>query len=141
MRQTAVPGIMAADSTMPCRVSKPEFGELVQRTLAEIPEPFASMLEEIAIEVMDRPTPDLIRRSHLGRGHTLLGLYVGHPLTQRSVQDSGIIPDVIYIFQEPIESICRDRNDLCRQIRITVLHEIGHHFGMDEADLDRLGYR
>ena len=126
---------------MPCRVSKSEFGELVQRTLSEIPDPFAAMLDEVAIEVLDRPTPQLLKQARVGGGTTLLGLYVGHPRTQRSVQDSGLVPDVIYIFKEPIESVCRTRDDLSRQIRVTVLHEIGHHFGMDENDLDELGYR
>ena len=126
---------------MPYRVSKAQFGQLVQQTLAEIPQPFKEMLEEVAIEVLDRPTPELLKRAHLRGGGTLLGLYVGHPRTQRSVQDSGIAPDVIYIFKEPIESVSRGPGDLSRQIRVTVLHEIGHHFGMDEDDLDKLGYR
>jgi predicted Zn-dependent protease with MMP-like domain len=126
---------------MAWRVSKHEFGELVEQTLAGIPDEFKPALDEIAIEVLDRPTPELARRARLGRGNLLLGLYVGRPRTERGVQDSGAVPDAIYIFQEPIESVCRDRTDLVRQIRVTVLHEIGHHFGMDEDDLEKLGYR
>jgi predicted Zn-dependent protease with MMP-like domain len=56
------------------------------------------------------------------------------------VEDSGAIPDVIYIFQESIQAVCRDRESLIEQVRKTVLHEIGHHFGMSEKDLEELGY-
>jgi predicted Zn-dependent protease with MMP-like domain len=70
----------------------------------------------------------------------LLGLYVGRPRTQRSVEDSGALPDVIYLFQRNIESICHSEEELIAQVRKTVLHEIGHHFGMSEEDLDALGY-
>jgi predicted Zn-dependent protease with MMP-like domain len=56
------------------------------------------------------------------------------------VDDTGALPDVIYIFQNSIEQVCRTEEDLVRQVRITVLHEIGHHFGLDETDLQRLGY-
>ncbi len=70
----------------------------------------------------------------------LLGLYVGHPLTERSVLHSGTLPDVIYIFQEDVELVSDSEEDLVREVRTTVLHEIGHHFGMDEDELNRLGY-
>ena len=73
-------------------------------------------------------------------GHLLLGLYRGRPRTQRSVEDSGSLPDVIYIFQESIQRVCQSEEQLVRQVRITVLHEIGHHFGMSEDDLEKLGY-
>jgi predicted Zn-dependent protease with MMP-like domain len=61
-------------------------------------------------------------------------------MTERSVEYSGMLPDAIYIFQEDIELVSRSEKELVRQVRTTVLHEIGHHFGMDEEDLDELGY-
>jgi predicted Zn-dependent protease with MMP-like domain len=61
-------------------------------------------------------------------------------MTQRSVEFSGMLPDAIYIFQEDVELVSESEKDLIQQVRITVLHEIGHHFGMDEDDLDELGY-
>ena len=73
-------------------------------------------------------------------GGLLLGLYVGRPRTLRHVEDSGTMPDVIYIFQKPIEEVSQNEVGLIRQVRTTVLHEIGHHFGMTEEDLRRLGY-
>ena len=54
--------------------------------------------------------------------------------------DSGALPDVIYVFQEDVEEVCESETDLVREVRTTVLHELGHHFGMDEEDLDELGY-
>lgn len=125
---------------MPFRVSKRRFGELVERALDELPEQFARFLEEVPVEVRDRPSPSQLKQLGLGQRDLLLGLYQGRPLTERSVEDSGRLPDVIYIFQEPIEWVSRDEEELVQQVRKTVLHEIGHHFGLDEEDLDELGY-
>jgi predicted Zn-dependent protease with MMP-like domain len=126
---------------MAYRVSKDEFAELVETALAELPAEFAEFLEEVPIEIQDAPSPSQLRIAGLRPGGLLLGLYRGRPRTLRSVEDSGVMPDIIYIFQEHIQAVARSREDLVRQVRITVLHEIGHHFGMDEDDLDRLGYR
>jgi predicted Zn-dependent protease with MMP-like domain len=123
------------------RVSKAQFGELVGSAVEELPEEFAKFLEEVPIEVKDNPSESELRRARVGRGGLLLGLYVGRPRTVRSVEDSGTIPDVIYIFQEPIQAVCHNQQELIRQVRVTVLHEIGHHFGLSEEDLERLGYR
>ncbi len=125
---------------MAYHVSKQRFGQLVQQALAEIPQPFAAHLEEVPVEVRDRPTPRQLKEAGLKEDDLLLGLYVGHPLTERSVQTAARLPDVIYIFQEDIELVSDSEEDLVREIRTTVLHEIGHHFGMDEDDLDDLGY-
>jgi predicted Zn-dependent protease with MMP-like domain len=122
------------------RAGKQRFAELVERALSDLPEPFVSHLEEISVEIRDRPTLTQLKKAGLGRNELLLGLYVGHPLTQRSVQLSGQLPDVIYIFQEDIELASDSEDELVEQVRVTVLHEIGHHFGMDEDDLDELGY-
>jgi predicted Zn-dependent protease with MMP-like domain len=122
-------------------ISKDEFATLVEGALEELPEEFAEFLEEVPIEIRDHPTPRQLQRARVPRNGLLLGLYEGRPRTRRSVQDSGVMPDVIYIFQEHIEATARSREDLVRQVRITVLHEIGHHFGMSEEDLERLGYR
>jgi predicted Zn-dependent protease with MMP-like domain len=125
---------------MPFEVSKERFAQLVERALAEVPEPFAQHLEEVAIEIRDRPTRKQLRSVGLADDELLLGLYHGRPRDVRSVLDSGVMPDVIYIFQEDVEDASDDEADLVRQVRITVLHEIGHHFGMDEDMLDELGY-
>jgi predicted Zn-dependent protease with MMP-like domain len=126
--------------TMAYHVSKARFGELVELALEELPAPFATYLDEVTVEVRDRPTPAELRRVGIGKGELLLGLYQGRPRTERSVMDSGAMPDVIYIFREHIEQVCHNETELVDQVRTTVLHEIGHHFGLNEADLDELGY-
>jgi predicted Zn-dependent protease with MMP-like domain len=126
---------------VPYHVSKAHFNELVEQALEELPEQFATFLEEVPIEVQDQPDPSQLSQAKVSRGGLLLGLYVGRPRTRRSVEDSGAIPDVIYIFQQPIETVCNSEEQLIRQVRVTVLHEIGHHFGLNEQDLERLGYR
>ena len=125
---------------MAYRVNEEEFAELVEQALAEVPAPFTELLEEVAIEVV--AAPDRRQNKALGtrKGTILLGLYEGRPLTRRSVMDSGALPDVIWIFQNNLQAICRSREQLVRQIRTTVLHEIGHHFGLGEKELEDLGY-
>jgi predicted Zn-dependent protease with MMP-like domain len=121
-------------------VSRAKFADLVERALAELPERFAEFLEEVPVEIRDRSTPAQRRRAGVPRDSLLLGLYQGVPRTQRSVEHSGVMPDVIYIFQEDVELASDGEQDLVDQVRTTVLHEIGHHFGLDEDDLDELGY-
>jgi predicted Zn-dependent protease with MMP-like domain len=125
---------------MAYHVSKGRFNELVEKALADVPEEFAKFLEEVPVEVMDVATPGMLKLAGATHG-LLLGLYRGRPRTVRRVEDSGVLPDVIYIFQNPIETVCNSEDELIRQVRITVLHEIGHHFGLNEQDLEKLGYR
>ena len=122
------------------RVSKSEFGELVERAIGLLPEKFARFLEEVPVEVRDRSTTRLRQSAGVEDNALLLGLYRGRPLTVRSVEHSGSIPDSIYIFQEDVERSSDSEEELVEQVRITVLHEIGHHFGLNEKDLDDLGY-
>lgn len=125
---------------MAYRVSKTEFAGIVQAAIDGLPEQFSSAVEDVSIEVLDRPSPKQLSRLGTRKGGLLLGLYVGVPLTRRSVEDSGRLPDAIYLFQHSIESVCSSADELIEQSRVTLLHEIGHYFGMDEDDLTRLGY-
>jgi predicted Zn-dependent protease with MMP-like domain len=125
---------------MPYRVSKQRFGELIEQALNLLPEQFARFLDEVPVEVRDRSSAGQRKSVGLGKGGLLLGLYHGRPLTERSVEASGTMPDVIYIFQEDVELACDSEGELMEQVRITVLHEIGHLFGLDEQDLSKLGY-
>lgn len=125
---------------MPCAVSKREFEKLVEEAIGELPEQFAAFLEEVPIEIHTRPSRKLLRELGLEEDELLMGLYRGRALTERSVEDSGRLPDVIYVFQEDHELVCDSREQLVEEVRKTVLHEIGHHFGMDEEDLEGLGY-
>ena len=124
---------------MPHHVSKQRFAELVELALAELPEPFAGHLEEMTVEIRRRPTRKQLKEAGLKEDELLLGLYVGVPLDERSVEHSGRLPDVIYIFQEDVELVSESEADLVREVRITVLHETAHYFGLDEEDLEALG--
>lgn len=124
---------------MPYHVGKAEFGRLVEKALDELPPPFDQYMQEIPVEIRDRPTRRQLRHAGVDSGHLLLGLYEGLPLTDRSIENPGMA-GAIYIFQESIESACDSEQELVREVRTTVLHEIGHHFGMSEEDLEELGF-
>jgi len=125
---------------MAYRVSKADFAQIVQEAIEALPERFSSAVEDVSIEVLDRPAARQLSRLGTKKGGLLLGLYTGVPRTKRSVEDSGRLPDAIYLFQQNIESVCDSADELIEQTRITLLHEIGHYFGMDEDDLTELGY-
>jgi predicted Zn-dependent protease with MMP-like domain len=122
-------------------ITRDDFAALVSDALETLPEEFREFLEEVPVEIRDRPSTRELKRSGIPRDGLLLGLYHGRPRTRRSVEDSAVMPDVIYIFQDHIQQVANSREQLIEQVRITVLHEIGHHFGMSEDDLERLGYR
>ena len=125
---------------MPHHVSKNEFGRLIEAALVDLPQQFAAFLEEVPIELWDRPTAKQLRTLGLADNELLLGLYTGVSLADRSVNDGVVLPAVIYLFQDDIEQVVNSRDELVREVRKTVLHEIGHHFGLGEVDLERLGY-
>ena len=121
-------------------VSRAQFEQLVERALAELPPQFAAALDEVPVEIRPASTAKQRRLAGLEDDELLLGLYQGIPRTQRSVEHSGTMPDVIYVYQEDVELAVDNERELVDEVRITVLHEIGHHFGLDEDDLDALGY-
>ena len=100
----------------------------------------AEHLERVPIEIRDRPTPKQLKSVGLGKRDLLLGLYVGTSLADQSVQHDYEMPSVIFLFQEDIELVSDSPEQLKEEIRTTVLHEVGHHFGLDEDQLDALGY-
>ena len=107
------------------------FEELVGEALDSIPEELARRMENVAVFVQDR-----------SRVRGLLGLYQGVPLTARGNHYGigGGSPDRITIFREPILARCRTDADVVQQVRVTVIHEVGHHFGIDDARLRELGW-
>lgn len=111
-------------------VDRDAFEVLVAEAMDDIPEPFASALDEVAVLVEDDAPREMGR---------LYGLYHGVPLTFGQ-GFSGQLPARITIYRRPLIHDFRDALALREQVRITVLHELGHHLGMDEDDLDRLGY-
>ena len=123
-------------------MSKAKFSELVERALAELPPQFQTYLEEVPVQIEDRPPRRLLRELGLEEDELLLGIYQGASLLDRvEAEGRGTPrPNHILIFQEDCEEVSDSEADLIREVRTTVLHELGHHLGMDEDDLDALGY-
>jgi len=115
-------------------VSPAEFETLVAQALDEIPPEFQSHLENTVVTIENRPTREQLRDLRVGRGTTLFGLYQGTPLTLRDANFAAL-PDTIILFREPILSACRSRADVVRQVKDTVVHEVGHFFGLADEDL------
>jgi predicted Zn-dependent protease with MMP-like domain len=117
------------------------FLALVSEALDAIPPEFARHLHNVAVVVEDEPSPEQLRSLGLDPARqTLFGLYQGVPLSGRPHDFAGRLPDRITIFAGPLERSCSTRDDLCRQIQVTVVHELAHFFGMDERRIRKLGY-
>ncbi len=112
---------------------------MVVEALRDIPEPFRAYLRDVAIHTEPMPDRRTCDAAGVRNPRSLLGLYQGIPLTKRSVEHPRR-PDRITIYQQNIERFCRSREQMIRQVRKTVFHEVGHHFGLDEDDLAELGY-
>ena len=122
---------------MPVDVTPEEFERLVADALDSIPAPLASQLDNVAVVVEDWPRPDQLP----ARGGTLLGLYEGVPLTRRGPMSyAGAVPDRITIFRGPLCARASDRSALAHDVRVTVLHEVGHYFGISDERLHELGW-
>lgn len=97
-------------------------------------------VRNLDLVIEDRPTREDLRVAGVEPGHTLLGLYHGIPLPDRGQYYNLVLPDKISIYQKPIEALCGEDDDEIReQVRITVLHEIAHYFGIDDDRLHELG--
>ena len=112
-----------------------EFDQLVAGAYARIPARFRKRLKNVALIVEPEPGAGQLERGRVPPGGTLLGLYEGRPLTQRSVFESFAMPDKITIFQGPHERLARHPEDLPRLVADTVWHEVAHYFGMDELQV------
>ncbi len=117
-----------------------EFERLVRQALERIPSEFQSAMKNVAIVIEDRPGPEADDTDGEMEEEALYGLYQGIPLPDRSADDSGTTPDVIYLYQKPLEEDFQDREELIREIEITIVHEVAHYFGFDEETLEQYGY-
>ncbi|MCK4660883.1 MAG: metallopeptidase family protein [Phycisphaerae bacterium] len=123
------------------QINEEEFEKLVIEAIESLPQTLKEQLTHIAIDIESMPERGIARRLGLRSRRHLLGLFHGVPLTRKSVTDHARLPSQITIYRENIRRICRTRRQIVEQVRKTVLHEIGHHFGLNEADLDDLGYQ
>jgi predicted Zn-dependent protease with MMP-like domain len=114
------------------------FEALVERALAGIPMPFALALEDVAIVIEDEPSRDQLETSELPAQESLYGLYEGVPRTAWGA-DQVSLPNKISLFRLPLEEDFPDPGDLEDEVRITVIHELAHHLGIDDDRLHELG--
>lgn len=122
-----------------CTLTRRQFDAVVEEALAGLPDEFRARVGNLPILVEEVPTPGLLATLE-EPAPDLLGLFVGTPLTEKSSVDLPVEPDRVYLFKRNLERHCEDREDLKEEIRVTLLHEIGHFLGMDEEDLDEAGY-
>lgn len=131
---------MARDALhMARRARHRRYQTLVQRVVDTLPDHVQGLLDNVAIVVADEPSTDQLRAADGTSHDDLFGLYQGIPQTDRGSGYSMVLPDRITIFLGPLERACASRADLEDEIRITILHELGHHLGLDEAGLEALG--
>lgn len=122
-------------------ISSQDFELAVSQALDEVPQQLLAMLDNVAFFVEDEPGPE-----HADPGldaadnAELLGIYLGTPLTERDGGWAGALPDRIVLFRGPLTRMCVDLDQLREEIAITIVHEAGHHVGIDEARLHELGW-
>lgn len=117
---------------MPIDVTPERFDELVDDAIDSIPEELARLVSNLVVLVEEEP-PE-------GEPDDLLGLYDGVALTQRDTQYGGTLPDRIFLFRGPLLDFCDSEEQLVEEVRITVVHEVAHHFGISDARLHELGW-
>jgi predicted Zn-dependent protease with MMP-like domain len=122
-------------------VEREAFEHLVADALASIPRRFRDVLQNVAIVVEDEPSRELLAEMDIAPPGTLLGLYQGTPLTARSWDAGNMLPDRILIFQGPHERSAANEAALADSIAETLIHEIGHYFGMSEEQIQDIEER
>jgi predicted Zn-dependent protease with MMP-like domain len=111
-------------------MTRRRFEELVSDALDTIPPELAAAMDNVVVLVADRHETEL----------ELLGLYEGVALTERTSNYSGVLPDRITIYQDAILDICENEDDVVHEVAVTVVHEVAHHFGIDDEALEELGW-
>ena len=126
--------------------TRDRFDRQLEQVLAEMPPAVHQLLEQVPLHVEDYPPPELLKEKGMDDPDELCGLFTGVALTERSVEDSGRLPDIVTIYRLGILAAARDEDGrlharrLREEIRITILHELAHFHGLDEEQLEELGY-
>ncbi|MGD9933878.1 MAG: metallopeptidase family protein [Dehalococcoidia bacterium] len=121
------------------QLERARFRRLVREAVATLPRALLNRVQNVDIVVERRPSLADRRLAGISSRETLLGLYHGIPLTERGEYYNLVLPDRISIYQEPIEDMCSGADEIREQVRRTVLHELGHYFGIDDDRLEELG--
>jgi predicted Zn-dependent protease with MMP-like domain len=122
-------------------MDRERFQELVGEALDGIPEPFCRHLEAVQVVIEDEPSASMLREMGLHpRRDTLFGLYEGTPLSERTGGEALVLPDRITIFYRPLVRTFRTPAAIRREIRKTVVHELGHFFGLEDDEIEAEGY-
>ncbi len=137
--RAAYPSSSAPGQSLPPGSRPPSFEVLVERALAGIPEPFRPALRQVAIVIEDEASDAQLAAGGVRPGGELYGLYEGVPRTAWGA-DLAIVPNKISLFRLPLEDDFRDPARLAIEVRRTVIHELAHHLGIDDARLDELGF-
>lgn len=119
-------------------MTRGDFEQHVARALATIPKRFRRAMQNISIAVEDEPEPSLLREMEIDPPDTLFGLYQGTPLTERRWDYGNALPDRILLFQGPHERDAADEDDLIASIAETLIHEVGHYFGLSEEEIEEI---
>jgi predicted Zn-dependent protease with MMP-like domain len=122
-------------------MTRAEFERLLRDAIDSIPVRFRKRMTNIAVVVEDKPSPALLREMDLEPPDSLFGLYQGTPLTERPWDFGNALPDRITIYQQPIEEACRTDNEIVATIGETLIHEVGHYFGMSEEQIEEIEER
>lgn len=122
-------------------MKRDRFLQLVDEALSSIPPRFRDAMTNIAIVVEDEPSLEKLKEVGIEPPDTLLGLYEGTPLTERQWADGNRLPDKITLFRGPIEDSSEDEDDLVVAIGETLIHEVGHYFGLSEEEIEEIEER
>jgi predicted Zn-dependent protease with MMP-like domain len=119
-------------------MQRKRFERLVDNAVATIPRKFRDAVQNLAIVVEDEPSDDVLAEMEIEPGETLFGLYQGTPLTERPAGYGNALPDRITLYQFPIEDECDTDDEIVQCIGETLIHELGHYFGLSEDEIEEI---